>query len=65
MNFKNLLRGFFVYFLLLLIVGAVVSYLYSLIAHGQGTVDWGSSFRVALTLGVALPIVGELERKKK
>jgi hypothetical protein len=65
MNLKNILRGFIVYFVLVLVVSAVVSYLYSLIAHGQGVLDWESSFRFAFVFGVTLPIVGEIERRKK
>ncbi len=65
MNLKNILRGFVVYFVLVFIVGAAVSFLYSLIAHGQGVVDWESSFRFALIFGVVMPVVGEFERKKK
>jgi len=64
MNLKNIMRGFIVYFVLVLVVSAIVSYLYSLVVHGQGVIDWGSSFRLAFIFGVALPIVGEFERKK-
>jgi hypothetical protein len=62
---KNILRGFIVYFVLVIVVSAVVSYLYSLFAHGQGVIDWGLSFQPAFIFGVALPIVDEFERKKK
>ena len=65
MSFKNLARGFVVYFVLIFIVSAVVSYLYGLVAHGQGAADWALSFQLAFVLGIALPIVGEFERKKK
>lgn len=65
MKTRRILRAFFVYFVLTFIVGAVVSYLYSLIAHGQGTLDWGSSFRTALTLGLLFSVAGELQRKEK
>jgi ABC-type sugar transport system permease subunit len=65
MKFKNILRGFVVYFVLILVVSAVVSYLYSLVAHGQGVIDWDSSFRLAFILGVTLPFVSELERKRR
>jgi hypothetical protein len=40
MNLKSVVRGFIVYFVLVLIASAVVSYSYSLIAHGQGVMDW-------------------------
>lgn len=65
MNFRNILRGFIVYFALVLVVSSVVSYLYSLVVHGQGAVDWGSSFRLAFIFGFTLPIVGEFERKRR
>ena len=64
MHVSNILRGFVIYSVLVLVVSAVVSYLYGLIAHGEGSVDWGSSFRFALVLGIALPIVHEWERKR-
>jgi hypothetical protein len=65
MNLKNLIGGFGVYFVLVLIVSAIVSYLYSLIAHGQGVFDWDSSFQLAIIMGVALPLVHELGKKWK
>lgn len=37
------------------VVAAVVTYLYSLIAHGAGVVDWGTSVRLAVILGIVLP----------
>jgi hypothetical protein len=64
MNLANILRGFVVYFVLVFLVSAIVGCLCSLIAHGEGVIDWASSFRLAFTLGVALPIVGEFERRK-
>jgi len=65
MNFQNILRGFMVYFVLVFVVSAGVGYLYSLVAHGQGMIDWGSSFRLAFIFGIVLPIVHELERRQK
>ena len=65
MNLKNILRGFVVHFVLVLIVSAVVSYLYSLVAHGQGIIDWESSFRLATIFGITLPIMSELEHKER
>ena len=64
MNLANILRGFAVYFVLVFLVSAVVGYLYNLVAHGQGVIDWASSLRLAFTFGVVLPIVGEFERAK-
>ncbi len=64
MNLKNILRGFVVYFVLVFIVSAVVSYLYSLLAHGQGIVDWAYSVRWALIFAIVLPVASELQRRK-
>jgi hypothetical protein len=65
MSFKNILRGFVVYFVLVFVVSAAVGYLYSLMAYGQGIVAWESSLRLAFIFGVVLPIVHELERRQK
>jgi hypothetical protein len=64
-SFKNILPGFVVYFALVFIVSVVVSYLYSLVAHGQGVIDWELSYRLGFIFGVSLPIVSEFERKMK
>jgi hypothetical protein len=39
------------------VVAAVVTYLYSLIAHGSGAVDWDTAFELALIIGIAMPLV--------
>ncbi|MFC1583756.1 hypothetical protein ACFL4U_03625 [Candidatus Neomarinimicrobiota bacterium] len=65
MNFKALLREFMTTFGVTLVVAAIVSFLYSLIAHGTGTVDWGTSFRLAIILGIVLPWMGGRARRKR
>ena len=55
MKLKVLLIDFVATFGITLVVAATVSFLYRLIAHGNGTVDWGTSFRLALILGIVLP----------
>jgi len=65
MSFQNILRGFVVYFVLVFVVSAAVGYLYSLVTHGQGIVDWESSLRLAFIFGITLPIVHELERRQQ
>ncbi len=64
MNLANMLRGFVVFFVLVFFVSAVVSYFYSLAAHGHGVIDWASAVRLAITLGIALPAAGEFERRR-
>ena len=65
MSIKRALIGFVTTFALILVVAAIVSYLYSLIAHGAGTIDWGTSFRLAIILGIVLPIHGAMTGKKE
>jgi hypothetical protein len=57
------LQGFVAHFLLVFMVGVAVSFLYGLVVHGQGIVDWGISVRLALVLGIALPLVRQFEKK--
>jgi hypothetical protein len=42
-------------FALVFILSAVVSYLYSLVIHSDGVVDWGTSVRLGIILGLILP----------
>lgn len=47
------------------VVVAIVSYLYSLIVHGTGVVDWEHAFRMGIILGVVLPTVHVTGKSKK
>ncbi len=38
------------------VVAAIVTYLYSLIAHGSGSVNWDTAFHLAIILGIVLPL---------
>jgi hypothetical protein len=57
------LRSFFVIFVLVFVVTAAVSFLYSLIVYGSGQVDWGSAIRMGIILGIILPSVKKFENK--
>ena len=50
---------------LTLVVAVIVTFLYSLIVHGAGTIDWEVSFRLAIVLGIALPWMRARESKGK
>jgi len=67
MNLKKLLVEFVVTFVLFLVVTAGMTYLYSLLVHGKGIVDWENSFRCAILVGIALPLIRawEIEQKEK
>ena len=65
MKVTEFLRGLLLYFVVTFVVSAIVSYLYSLAFHGEGVVDWESSVRFGIILGIALPIVPVLGSKKQ
>ncbi|MGE5314851.1 MAG: hypothetical protein ACM3Q4_09180 [Acidobacteriota bacterium] len=50
-------------FVIVLAVSAAVTFLYSLLVHSSAIIDWGTSFRLALILGIVLPIVNQREKK--
>jgi hypothetical protein len=50
---------------LVFVVSSIVSYLYSLIAHGVGEVDWGSAVRLGIIFGIVIPSLRLMELRKK
>ena len=54
MKLKELLFDFIETFAVTLVVAALVTFLYGLIVHGVGAVDWETSFRLAIILGIVL-----------
>ena len=65
MDIKKLLIVFIGIFVLALVVTAITTYLYSLIVHGTGVIDWETSIRSAITLGIVLTWIGTKESKHK
>jgi len=65
MNIKKLLIGFVTTFTLTLVVAAIVTYLWNLIARGQSAGDWETSFTLAIILGIALPVHRAMTSKEK
>ena len=55
MNIKRLLVDIVTVFLVSLAISMVVSLLWNLIVHGAGTVDWETSIRFAILLGIIVP----------
>lgn len=64
MTVTSFLKSFILILVLVFVVTAAVSFLYSLIAHGSGHADWGSAVRLGIILGIALPFARRLEGKK-
>ncbi len=54
MKKMSMVKDFFINTAVAFAAAAVVSFLYSLIAHGHGSVDWGSAVRLGIILGIAL-----------
>lgn len=56
MNAKGFLLDMAITIPVTFVVAAVVTYLYSLIAHGSGSVNWDTAFHLAIILGIVLPL---------
>ena len=65
MTIKEVAVGIVSTGLIVLVVSLIVTWLYSAVAHGAGVVDWESSVRFALILGIAFPVIRMLEARKK
>ena len=55
MNIKRLLVDIVTVFLVSLAISMVVSLLWNLIVHRASTIDWETSFRFAIVLGIIVP----------
>lgn len=55
MNLKKYLVELAIVFAVTLVVSVAVTFLWSLIVHGAGTVDWETSFRFAILFGILFP----------
>ena len=64
MNIKRLLVDFVTVFAVTLIVSGIVTLLWNLIVHGASTIDWESSFRLAILFGIILPWIETRKNKK-
>lgn len=65
MNIKRLLIDFVSSFLLVLAVVSIVTYVWGLIFHAAGAVDWETSFRLAIIFGIVLPWIEARNRKQQ
>ena len=65
MNIKKLVVEFGTVFAVALVTTAIVIFLWNLIGHGSSAVDWETSFRFAIVLGIILTWVKSRESKEK
>ena len=65
MNIRKLIVEFVTVFTLTLVTAAMVTFIWNIIGHGESTVDWETSFRLAMTFGFILTWVKAREIKEK
>jgi hypothetical protein len=63
MKAKNFLREFCILFVLAYLLSLTVSYLYTLLVHGIGIIDWNGSLRFGILLGIIIPASRMLSKK--
>ena len=63
MDFKRTIVGFIRVFAISLLVTLGITFLWNLIFHGTAKVDWETSFRFAILLGIILPIANSRKNK--
>ncbi len=51
-------------FIITFITGSAVTFLYSLLFHSKGIVNWATAFSLAVTFAVVFPLINRRERKK-
>jgi hypothetical protein len=65
MTFGSFIASFFATFVITFIVNLVVVFLWNLIFHGTAEFDWETAFQFAIILGVILPLIQGITRKKQ
>lgn len=65
MKIKEFFVNFLIVFAVVLVVAVIMTYLWNLILHGSGAVDWNISLVFALSMGIALPVSWALRTKEK
>ena len=61
---KKLVVEFVTVFAVTLVIGAIVTFLWNFIGHGESTIDWETSFRFAILFGIILTWVKPREIKE-
>jgi H+/Cl- antiporter ClcA len=65
MNSKKLVVEFVTVFAVTLVTTALVTFLWNIVGHGAGTIDWETSFRFAIIFGIILTWAKSRETKEK
>jgi hypothetical protein len=64
MGLKKIAIEFIKVFAITLLVCVGVTFLWGLVFHGIGIVDWETSFRFATLFGIIIPIIDSRKRMK-
>lgn len=64
MNAGNFLLDVLLAGVITFVVAVIVTFLYSLIAHGTGVAGWDTAIRLAVILGIVLPLTKLRSGKK-
>lgn len=64
MNIKQYIMDFATMFAVVFVVNLIVTFLYSLIVHGSGVIDWDNAFRFGIMLALILPWMRAREKKQ-
>ena len=65
MSVKKLAFEFGSVFAITLISAAIVTFLWNIIGHGESTVDWETSFRIAIIFGIVMTWLKAREMKPR
>ncbi len=65
MNIKQYVIDFAVMFAVVFVLNLAVTFLYSLIVHGSGIIDWETAIRFGVMLGFILPWMRRAEKKRR
>lgn len=61
----ELAKDFLAIFIVTFIVSSLVTFIYSLIVHSEGIIDWSTAFRLSIIFGIIFPWINFRERKKQ
>lgn len=63
MKNKKLITDIVFTFIITLAASIIVTFIYSLIANGEGIIDWETSFRLSIIFCIVLPLIRQREKK--
>jgi hypothetical protein len=65
MSIRKLAVEFVIVFVVSLVTTVLVTFLWNIIGHGTGAIDWETSFRFAVIFGIILTWAKSRETKEK